>query len=696
MLVANVSSTHLSYIVCIACFICLIPSSAEATISNRLHRVEIRPKNGYTRLSFQLENYSPANVVSLPGSRLRVTIKNTNGPLLKKFRRYSDRNIGGLVFTQRGDELVITFQVARDVGWRSYNFDGVENVTVDIGQQFATPPVMSSVAGREKIQSGIGKLVRDFDPPLKTDIPFTPTDRQLLAKLLNPEEQQIFSAGEAALYKGRFTEAEEIITPFSARQTPIKALALYRLGEIWYNLQKYSQALTAFREAERLWPAFLPMNPGVTFYYGDSIVRSGDLEHGRVLLAGLIAHLSDKKFAPTLLVRLGDIYSRHGHEQEARGLYITVAENFSNNKANRMALLRLNDLRFMHANSWNYRMLSRSYREISEQIGDFDMREEAHFKHVVLEALHGEALSALQSVTGFQRKFPRGAYTTVVRVIRESLVAQVYRESDWSRDSSGLIRFVEEQQEYLAECVELPGFISAVSRSYEQSGRPMERIRLFSFIVDRQWATASAPSLYEEIAENADMIGDTAFAAKTLRTLLRKYPANPRKQYVTEHLGALLFNDGKYLEVKNTLSWLLNKKERAHKPESYYFLGKSLWNLNEYPSTIKALDMFLVAAPTGNTYLSDAYYVAASARESSGDRKGALKLLDGGLALPINKTNEAMLYKAGQINLLAGNSQKGKSYLEQVMQSGKDSDWKRLAQQALESAGLAKDASNKP
>lgn len=666
----------------------IVPVTAHATISNRLHRLEIRPKSGYTRLVFSLANYSPAKVVSLSGNRLRLILDSTNGPLFKKFRRYSDQNIGGLVFTQRGDELLVTFQVSKNAGWRVFNFDGVEGITLDVGLALATAPATAPVAGREKIQSGIGKLVRDFDPPLKTDIPFTPTDRQLLSKLLPPDEQQLFTSGESALYKGQFTEAEEIITPFATRTTPIKALALYRLGETWYNLQKYQQALAAFREAERLWPAFLTLNPAVTFYYGDSIVRSGDLDHGRELLAGLIARLADKKYAPTLLVRLGDIYSRAGHAPEANGLYRSVAENFTSNKASKMAQLRMNDQRFMLATQWNYRSLSASYLDISQQIGDFDMREEAYFKHILLESLHGETIPALQSVNAFQRKFPRGAYTTVVRTIRESLVAQAYREHDWVKDPSGLIRFIDEQQDYLADCVELPGFIKTVSSSYDQVGRPIERIKLFSLIVDRQWAPASAPALYEEIADNADMIGDSPFAIKTLRTFLRKYPTNPRKNFVTERLGALLFADGKYLDVKNTLSWLLDKQAVAQLPESYYFLGKSLWNLNDYPPAIKALDRFLGVARPGNTYLPDSYYIAASAREVTGDRKGALRLLDIGAKLPENSHNEAVLYKAGQINLLSGNRQQAKTYFNQVIQNGKDPDWKRLAQQSLETARL--------
>jgi TolA-binding protein len=665
---------------------CMMTSSALASIPNRVQRVDIRPKNGYTRIVLGLENIPNYSITALTGNRLRIAIEGTDGPLFKKYRRYSDKNIGGLVFSRRDGNLLVTFQTVNGAGWRDLNSVGSSSIILDVGMKFSPPAPRPSASGREKIWSGVGKLVRDFDPPLKTDIPFQPTDRQILKSILNDPDQQTFIAAEAALYKGLLTEAEEAFFPFAARQDSIKSLALYRLGETWYKLQKYSQALAAFREAEKIWPAYLNFNPGVTFYYGDSIVRSGDLAAGRVLLANLIGRLADKKFAPTLLVRLGDILARQGHDQESVALYRTVADNFKDNKARYMAQLRLNDRDFMQANSISYHALSDSYQEISLLIGDIDMREESHFKHILLESLHGEAVGALQAVIGFQRKFPRGVYATVVKVIREVLVAQVYHERQWDADSSALIRFVEEHQEYLAMCVELPGFLEKVSGAYAAAGSPIELIKLFSYLVDRQWAASNVPYMYEEIANNAELIGDVALAESSLRTLLRKYPSNPRVRLIKEHLGGVSFADSKYRETKEALLWLLNKGERAQNPESYYYLGRSLWTLKEYSPAAKAIDLYLASEKSSGTrLLPDAYFVAVSARESTGDRKGALRLLDAGLKLPGNPRSEEFLYKAGEINLLEGKRQLARTYFEQVVTKGKDPDWQRLARQALES-----------
>ena len=147
--------------------------------------------------------------------------------------------------------------------------------------------------------------------------------------------------------------------------------------------------------------------------------------------------------------------------------------------------------------------------------------------------------------------------------MREVLVAQVYRESNWDKDADGLIRFVEEHQDYLAGCIEQPEFLPKVAKAYEAAGRLLEMIKLFSWLQDRQWASSGAPFMYEEIADKADLLGDSVLAEKTMRMFLRKYPTHPRARMILERLGAMYFFDGKQQEVKETLLWLLNKSEHA-------------------------------------------------------------------------------------------------------------------------------------
>ena len=664
----------------------LCTGQAYASIPNHLYRIDVRAQKEFTRLTVRLADPPQYALTEIPGNRLRLVIQDTEGTLFRKFRHYSDRNIGGLILKKRGNNLLVTFQISQKAGWRDLTRPEVSAITLDIGTPFKQGAPRPSLAGREKIWKGVEKLVRDFDPPLKSEIPFTPTDRIILKNFLNDNEQKEFMAAEAALYKGRLTEAEELFTRFSSRQAPIRALALYRLAETWYKLQKYPQALTAFREAEKLWPAYLGLNPGVTFYYGDSIARSGELASARTLLAGLVARLADKTFAPALLVRLGDILARQGHELEARAIYQNVAENFKENKASQMALMRTADSEFLQSTPWNYRPISDIYLNASMQSGDLDMREESYFKYVLLETIHSDAGAALQLVMGFQRKFPRGVYAAVVRTIREVLVAEVYRSTVWNKDPAALVRFMEEQHEYLAGCVEQPGFLAAITRAYNDAGRPIELVKLVSALVERSWAAPVAPDLYVCIVDNAELIGDAATAERTIKAFLAKFPTNPRARLMTERLGSIYFSAEKYQQVKDATLWLLNKGVHAQRTDSYYQLGRSLWALQQYPQAAKSMDLFL-ATPSGRDprFVPDAYFIAASARENMGDLKNALKLIEAALKLPDNSRSEEFIYRAGQINLREGNTRRAKGLFEQLAKSGKDADWRKLAQQALTS-----------
>jgi len=658
---------------------------ASAAVPNKFYRVDIRPKKDFTRISIKLENPTTYTISSLPGNKLRIIIADTDGTLFRKYRKYSDANIGGVVFAKRGDNLLVTFQIASGAGWRDISNEKVSAITLEIGKKVSRSAVNPYLPGREKIWNGVEKLVRDFDPPLKSDIVFLPTDRQILKTLLDEEGTKAFVAAEAALYKGYLTDAEEVFTGFASKPGAIRSLALYRLGETYYKLQRYPQALAAFREAEKLWADFLNFNPGVTFYYGDSIARSGDLVAARSMLAGLIGRLADKKYAPVLLVRLADILMRQGQEMEALAVYRTAAENFKDNKASLMAQLRLNDREFMGATPWNFSGIGENYQDISRKSSDIDLREESLFKFMLLESIHGDATVALRQVMQFQKKFPRGAYSTVCRTIREVLVGLSYRQGALDKDPAALIRFAEEHQEYLASCIDVPDFLTNVKKAYDEVGRPIELVRLFSSMLERQWSAPGAPFLYESIAENSELLGDNVLAEKSMRSFLQKFPTHPHVRIMWERLGSLNFNAGKYQEAKNSLNWLLNKGESAKFADSYYYLGKSLFELKSFSPSVKSMDLFLSRPERSERLQPDAYIVAATARENTKDRKGALRLLEAATKLPESVRSDEILYKAAMISRQEGKVQQSRDFFEQIVKNSKDPDWKKLAQQALES-----------
>jgi TolA-binding protein len=682
---------------CAFLFATIFVCSADASIPNQIQRIEILPKPHFTRITIKLDNEPQFKVARIPANRLRIRLSDTAGMLFRPLRNYSDTNIGGLVVSHRGNDTIITFAIAPNrVGWRTVHVDGLPALSLDVGPLFAGSSARSVLPGRERIKSGAEKLLKDFDPPVKPEIPFMPTDRKALKELLGDEDQRLFLAAEGALYKGKLTDAEGVFTQFAARESRIKPLALYRLAEAQYRLQKYSQSLITFREAVQLWQDFLSMNPAVMFYYGDSIARSGDLPGGRQLLAKLIVANADKIYAPVLLVRMADVLARQGSEENARAIYSTVSEAFNGNKAHQIALLKLADRAFFESTPDNYHALSSTYKDIATTTTDFDLREESTFKQALLESINGPADGALDHVIAYQKRFPKGVYSTVVRDIREDLVSLVYLGTDWTKKPSDLIKLVTDNQDYLVTTLKTPGFLAGVSKAFEKAGRPLDLIALYVGLLDRPWVGEdNVPYLTLQVADQAELLGDTVLTRKILQNFLLRNPAHAQSRWARERLGAIQFAAHEMAEVRSGLSWLLQKNEQAIFPISYYYLGRSLWEAKEYARSALAMESYIASVKMAKEtppLLGDAYYVAAGSRQAQGDHKGAASLLEGGLKIVPKERRDQFLYKLGELAAQDGNIKQAQIYFEQVVKEGKDPDWQRLARQALEDSKISRSA----
>ena len=674
----------------------LMPLASYASVPNLIQRIEVRAKPRFTRITVKLSDEPRFKLSKIPGNRLRIRFSDTSSRLQKSLRAYSDTNIGGLVVSQRGNDTLLTFAVAANrVGWRMVHVDGLPALALDVGPVFlANTSGRKALPGRERIRNGAEKLLNNFDPPLKPEIPFVPTDRNALKTLLNDEDQRLFLAAEGALYKGKLTAAEDGFALFASRQTQIRPLALYRLAEAQYRLQKYAQSLETFREAARQWQEFLTVNPAIMFYYGDSIARSGDLPGGRQLLARLIVANADKKFAPVLLVRMADVLTRQGGGENARAIYSNVSELFKDNKAHQIAVMKLADRAFLEATPDDYQSLSSTYAKIAANTSDFDLREETVFKHALLEAINGPADTALDLVVVYQKRFPKGVYSTVIKDIREDLVALVYQGTSWAKNPSGLIRLVTDNQDYLATTVRIPGFLPAVSAAFEKSGRPLDLIELYAGLLERPWiGDDNAPYLTLQVADQAELLGDTMMARKVLQSFLQRNPAHSQSRWARERLGGIQFAAHELPAVRAGLSWLLNKNERAAFPVSYYYLGRSLWDAKEYSRTAVAMESYLAAvkgAKEQPVLMGDAYYVAAASRQALGDRKAAAGLLEAGLKVATRERKDQFLYKLGELAALDGKLEQSRTFFERVVKEGTDPDWQRLARQSLEEGKLSR------
>lgn len=671
----------------------LTAGPARADGRNRLNRIDVRPHGGFTRLTLAFDREPAYTLTRLAGNRVRVTLPDTDGARWKRLRSYSDPNVSGCTVARRRGDLLVTVGVKGDPrGVRVLASPGVAVLTLDVGSRLAPSSASPFAQGREGIRVGVEQLITRFDPPVKSDIPFVPTDRRVLQKLLTPEEVDIILAGEAALYRGEGSEAEAVFAPIVTVPSPVRGLAYYRLGEARAMLQKYGEALRDFREGEKLLPEFLAQSPGTAFAYADAVVRSGDLEGGRRMLGRLIASLADKKFAPVLLVRLADILARQGKEMEALAIYRTVSENFPDNKARWQARMKLADRRLMTVEPATFAGLVNEYLEINRS-GDFALREEALFKAALLTALFGEAPDGFALVSEYERKFPRGTYMSVARGMREELIVPMVRALTAAKDFPALIKLAQDNRDYLARCISDPDFVRTLVIAFADQGRFSEEAELFSYLAGKEWSAPQAPELYRRIIEAAERTGDIPLLENAADNFLRRFPEHPLALRYREQVAALDYGRGDLARVAARLAPLLTGKGHPDDVESYYLLGKSLESTGNRKDAERAMVLFLseLRQRGGTSELApDAHYVAATARLARGDRKGAMELLRAGSAAAPEAQRDPFLYKMGEIARLEGRHDEAAGHFKAVVDGGKDPVWQQMATQSLADMELKK------
>lgn len=665
---------------------CALPVTAEAQQQeNRLRRIQITPHAGFTRINFFFQDPPDYTLSRLPG-QIRLRIRGADAPSFKKLRAYSDAHLAGVFCSGRdgGVRVVIPLHQG-ETGVQEISFVNPSVLSLDIGPAVRRLQQADIAPGREPILMGTEKFVREFTVPSRAGLPFTPTDVKLLRGLLSEEEVMLFQQGEGFLYREQGSEAIEVFSSFlaAARPPALRALAWYRLAQALCLLERNEEALAAFRQGEALWPGYLEQAPGLMQSYAEARAKNGDFAGGRALLVRVMDRLTGTVYPAQLLNRLADLTERHGNAALAAGMYRTVAVHAPGTPAAARALMKLADREMFSLPRDRYRALLRRYQLIYEAPGDFSVRDEALFKMALLQALYGPAREALEASTTYDRRYPRGIFSTIVKKMREELLLPVYREIYASGDHAALAQLALDQKEYLSRCFGDPEFAPRLAQAFRGAAMLTQEIALFAYLDDRNWAAGAAPFLSARLVEDALALGNASYAESAGGEFLKRFPGHAFAPRVREQMGRIAFERGDFQAVVAELGFLGGSAIKAQFPESDYYLGKSLWETGDYRGAERSLARFTAAAPQGSPLFLDGLFAVAGARVALKQYPAALSAYQQGAQAATGESADQFLYKMGELYLKLSQVRQATEAWEKVAGRGGDGAWTKLAAEAL-------------
>ncbi|GAB4302499.1 MAG: tetratricopeptide repeat protein [Desulfuromonadia bacterium] len=672
----------------------IIASFTFGSLSHpRFNRYEATVNDRGTHFLFKLSSTPQVSLTRLPDRRIRLVLKECDPGFIGSITRYADPRVRQVSFATRMNDIVLTFTLADpETGVRVHGEEGTGVISLDIGPGYRDIPSAGVIPSREAIKIGVERLIREFDPPLESGIPFTPVERTEVYDLLSPSDAKTMKEGEAFLYKGLAADAEQLFTSITHDNPKIRALILTRRGESRYLLRKFREALDDFMAAEKVYPDIITLNPTAFFAYGDSIARMGDTEKGRMMLGSLIASNAEKPYAQILLVRLGDILLRGGREREATAIYQNVLTYFPGSPAAHQARMKLADRRFLSVDSTGYRTLLSEYREIRERGGDFALREHAAFREVLLSSLYATAEEAAAHLAEFLSRYPRSAYLPIAESIQSDIVTELMTELISKGDHEGVARAAETYRDHLAKALQQGGVVRGIEAAYGHLSRIRGRLTLFSFFAERRWGGENAPRIQHRVIDDAVALGEERIAEEAALAYLERFPKERDGAGVREVLGEIRFFQGKPAEVARILSPFGEGRPPLAPalPQTLYFLGRSYLAIGEPRKAVAVLERYLAGShPSSSPLAREASYDLSRGYEMIGEpRKGEGVISRAGKDLP-PEMGDRFRYRAALLKMKGGKRDEGERILREIAEKGSDPVWKSAALQQLVSAELS-------
>lgn len=660
---------------------CALPVGAQAQQENRLRRIAIHPHQGFTRINLFFQAPPDYTLRVAPG-RIRLDVRGADAPSFKRFRAYSDRQLAGLFTSSRAGVVSLSIPVReRDPGVQAISFGNPDVLSLDIGPAVKRVARVDIAPGREPILSGIEQFVHDFEPE-PAGLPFAPTDAKLLKELLPEGEAMLFQHGESLLYREQGEEAAAVFSSLLGKKEPApRALANFRLGEALCLLSRNKESLDAFRQGELLWPQYLEQAPALLQSYAEALTKAGDYAGGRAMLLRLMNKFVGTQYQAELMNRLADISARRGDKGAATAMYRAVVVHAPGSAAAGRARLKLADRELFTLSRDRYRELLGKYRAIYQEPGDFALRDEALFKMALLLSLYAPAKEALESSVSYDKRYPRGIFSTIVKKMREELLLPVYRELARAGNDQALVQLALENREHLVRCFGDPEFAQKISRAFDRTGMLTREMELFGYLDEKNWAASGAPFMLSRVVDDAVTLGNLELAVAVGREFLGRFPADARAGRVREQLGRVAFEKGDLRGAAAELRFLTARGAAPKLPDSDYYLGKALASAGDHRGVVRSMARFTQAVREDSAHLPDGYFTLAVALAALRDYPRALAACEVGGRLATGEMAGQFLYKKGELHLQQGEVRQATASWEKAVALG--GTWGKLAGEAV-------------
>lgn len=347
-----------------------------------------------------------------------------------------------------------------------------------------------------------------------------------------------------------------------------------------------------------------------------------------------------------------------------------LREDFPGSKGDWLAWLRMLDHGISTNQERYLRQGIRDYPVIASNAKDRHLREEAAFKLGVTLHLHGEPLSAIETLGTFRRNFA----SSPLRSEAEALMAEILPPQLESLIAKGedlqAVVLLEKYRELLIRGDGKWPFLPKLANAFTRLGLFDRGCRVYLYLLDHAKNKAEAEFFYLPLASLYYDRDEYTLSEKYSTAYLDNYPKGTDRTALFLLRLRALYKLARFEEAAE----LLQKKQYARSTEIELLATQIYWKLGDYN---KVIDFANRLGDRGEAIPPYGLLLEAEALRRLGHAKQALPLYE--VLLEEGTFGDQATYRCGQILLTKGERARALKLFQNLVEKGKNDLWQQLA-----------------
>jgi lipopolysaccharide biosynthesis regulator YciM len=355
---------------------------------------------------------------------------------------------------------------------------------------------------------------------------------------------------------------------------------------------------------------------------------------------------------------------------------------YTDTEAGIRAAIKQTDIKMLTMKNWEKASLAH-YQTLAETAEVQSIREEAAFKVILTYYLLGEKDKGMELLTNFLKEFKKGSlHDTALALLIETMPELLKEQIKNGKYVEALVLAQQNKNLFEKKWIDIK-LLADMAGAYQELGFFNEASRMYLYLLDVGAAEESGP-YYLPLIKLAYEQGEDEMVEEYADKYQAAYPKGPDHEEILQVRLQNLMTHNKNQEALTLLSG-----HKSTNPGIKEIQATLYFQLNDYAKAKAILEELKITAESkGKGKLFDPVFMLAESAYQTGDIKKSAELFT--TVQQDSSHKDQSLFRLGQIARQNGDKESALKYFKQIVETGKNPLWQKLAKKELELTALSK------